>query len=405
MLLGEHGETVVIDWGLAKVVGEGEARESGASRDGAVAAPTDDRGADAARPARGVESADTAHAGDSTGAARPARGVENADTALAGDSSDGPQTRVGSVLGTPGYMAPEQAAGDPVDARSDVYALGATLYHLLAGSPPHDASGATAAIAQALEGALPPLARRAPGTPAELLAIVNKAMAAAPERRYQDGSALAADVRRFLTGQLVAAHRYSARDRVRRFARRHRAAFAVAGLAALVLIVTVAIGLSRIVAAKRRAESARIDAEAGWRSAEDARRRAQERGDDLLLARAHGLLDSDPTAAAVLVGRLPLDSAHWGRARAILLAARSRGIARALPGRRDMIVSLDADPGERRLLSRDRAGQVEVHDLERWSSQRDRAGAGGRGGGQGARGRVGRGRAIGRGGARPARGC
>ena len=366
VLLGEHGETVVIDWGLAKVVGEAEARpEPGAANEQGGDGRRDDEVV-AARPGD-----DAARPGDD--AARPGddarRGLESADTALAADSSDGPQTRVGSVLGTPGYMAPEQAAGDPVDARSDVYALGATLYHLLAGAPPHDASGPTGAIAQALDGSLPPLASRAPGTPAELLAIVDKAMATAPDQRYQDGSALAADVRRFLTGQLVAAHRYSARDRVGRFARRHRAALAVAGLAALVLVVTVAIGLSRIVAAKRRAESARIDAEAGWRSAEDARRRAQDRGDDLLLARAHGLLDSDPTAAAVLVGRLPLDSAHWARARAILLAARSRGIARALPGRRDMVVSLDADPGDRRLLSRDRSGQVEVHDLERWSSR------------------------------------
>ncbi|HKE19226.1 MAG TPA: serine/threonine-protein kinase [Kofleriaceae bacterium] len=325
VLLGEHGETLVIDWGLAKVVGE----------------PGDP------------------HARGDAGQVR-------------GPGTDGgpAQTRAGSVLGTPGYMAPEQAAGDPADARSDVYSLGATLYHLLAGAPPHGDSGPTAAMVEVLAGAPPTaLSRRAPGVPPDLLAIVDKAMAPDPAQRYRDASALAADTRRFLTGQLVAAHRYSARDRLRRLARRHRAALVVAGLAAAVLVVTVAVGLTRIVAARQRAESARADAEAGRRSAEQARGRAQERADDLLLARAQALLDSDPTAAAALAGRLPPGSDAWPRARAVLTAARSRGIARALPGPREMIAVLAPDPGGRRLLSLDRTGQLEIHDLRRWTSR------------------------------------
>jgi eukaryotic-like serine/threonine-protein kinase len=326
VLLGEHGETMVIDWGLAKVVGEAE---------------------DA--PPHAAASDDAA-----TGAT------------LRQDSAPD-ETRIGSVLGTPGYMAPEQAAGDPADARSDVYALGATLYHLLAGAPPHLAASATVAMDRGTEGS-PPLSRRAPGTPPELLAIVDKSMAAEPAQRYSDASELAADLRRFLTGQLVAAHRYSPGDRVRRLLRRHRAAFAVGALAAGVLLVTVSIGLGRIVAAKQRAESARADAVRGWRSAEQARRRAQDRADDLLLARAQGMLESDPTAAAAQVDRLPLESSHWPRARALLSAAASRGIARSLPGKRDAIVTLAPDPTGRRLLSMDRSGQVEIHDLDRWRS-------------------------------------
>ncbi|HWM87395.1 MAG TPA: serine/threonine-protein kinase [Kofleriaceae bacterium] len=330
VLVGEHGETLVIDWGLAKVMGEPDPldlEDIGELTDEDIAV------------------------GETISASAPGA------------------TRAGAVLGTPGYMAPEQAAGDPVDPRSDVYAMGATLYHLLAGAPPHTAASPTDVIARTLTGPPPPLAGLAPGAPPDLVAIVDKAMAADPDRRYPDGSALAADVRRFLTGQLVAAHRYSQRDRVRRFVRRHRAAFAVGGLAAAVLVVLVAVGLSRIVAARHRAESARADAEAGWRSAEHARERAQDRADDLLLARAQGLLDSDPTAAAGLAARLPLDSAGWSRARALIDAARARGIARSLPGQRGANVALEVDPSGRFLLSLDRDGRVEIHDLESWRSR------------------------------------
>jgi len=377
VLIGEHGETVVIDWGLAKVIGEGE---TGLVVDDD---PTGDVEPDVHAPpeaeaAAAVSDSDRAVADTAVGPgpftpSSPAgtRARPSADAIVPGGpavSSDA-ETRVGAVLGTPGYMAPEQAAGDPVDVTSDVYALGATLYHLLAGAPPLRTSRPAAAIAEVLSGPPPPLAARAPGAPPELLAIVDKAMAIERADRYSDASALAADLRRFLTGQLVAAHRYSPRDRIRRFARRHRAALAVAALAALVLVATVAVGLTRIVAARQRAERARVDAEAGWRSAEQARRRAAERADDFLLARARSVLDDDPTAAAALVGRLPLESAQWPRARAILDAARARGIAWALPGRRGLVGILEPDPTGRHLLSSDRDGVIEVHDLQRRTSR------------------------------------
>ena len=60
-------------------------------------------------------------------------------------------------MGTPAYMAPEQARGEPVDQRADVFALGAMLYHVLAGAPPYNARTATDVIAAAALGKIIPL--------------------------------------------------------------------------------------------------------------------------------------------------------------------------------------------------------------------------------------------------------
>ena len=160
ILVGELGETVVIDWGLAKVIGEDD---------------------------------------DETG-----------DSMLTpGDSL---QTQLGSVFGTPGFMAPEQARGEELSTQGDVYALGATLYHLLAGTPPHAGNSATEVIDRTSRLEVRPLAEAAPGAPPELVALVGKALAFDPASRYPNAGALGEDVRRFLSGQLVAAHNYTPRQ-------------------------------------------------------------------------------------------------------------------------------------------------------------------------------------------------
>ncbi len=199
VLIGEFGETVVIDWGLAKNLDEAESPES------------------TMRVARTTK--------PMTAQAAPASSPRTSQAATL--------TVAGSVMGTPAYMAPEQARGEQVDQRADVFALGAMLYHLLAGVPPYNARTATEVIAAAVVGKVVPLASREPGAPPDLVAIVERAMAARPDGRYADAGELATELRRFLTGQLVSAHRYTAGQRVGRFVRRHRAAVTIAMLAAI----------------------------------------------------------------------------------------------------------------------------------------------------------------------------
>jgi serine/threonine protein kinase len=179
VVVGAFGETVVIDWGLAKDLHTDEPDEP-----------------------------------------RPPRPDAPSDL-----------TVDGAVLGTPGYMAPEQAAGEPVDVRADVYALGAMLFQSLTGAPP-DRAGAPADTLLALE----------PRAPADLVAIAAKALAVDRQQRYASAFDFAEDLKRFQTGQLVAAHRYSVPAHVRRFAGRHPAVTLVGLLAAAAVVLRACAG-------------------------------------------------------------------------------------------------------------------------------------------------------------------
>ncbi|HVC99385.1 MAG TPA: serine/threonine-protein kinase, partial [Pirellulales bacterium] len=111
--------------------------------------------------------------------------------------ADSELTQSGQVLGTPAYMAPEQAAGRlrDVGPRSDVYALGAVLYHLLCGRPPYLGGGGE--VLRQLQTDVPPAPRKlAPNTNRDLETICLTAMAREPLRRYESASALAADLQR-----------------------------------------------------------------------------------------------------------------------------------------------------------------------------------------------------------------
>jgi serine/threonine protein kinase/class 3 adenylate cyclase len=110
-------------------------------------------------------------------------------------------TQAGTILGTLLYMAPEQCAGGALDARADVYSMGATLYHLLAGRPPFVAESPLALIAQHTREAPPPLGKLNPSVSEGACRVVEKALAKAPADRYPDAAALLEDLERLRRGE------------------------------------------------------------------------------------------------------------------------------------------------------------------------------------------------------------
>lgn len=103
-----------------------------------------------------------------------------------------PITGQGVAVGTPTYMSPEQAAGEAVDARSDLYSLGLVAYEMLAGFPPFRGPSSAAVISMQLNDRPRPLARVRPGTPAVLEAVIMRALEKAPARRWQTGQEMSA---------------------------------------------------------------------------------------------------------------------------------------------------------------------------------------------------------------------
>ena len=152
-------------------------------------------------------------------------------------------TAPGDLVGTLRYMSPEQARGDPaIDPRSDVYALGATLYELATLHPMVDATDRQACLRQVLDDDPLPPSRINTALPPELEIIISKATAKSPGDRYSSAAMLADDLRRYLDDRPILARRPTLRDRANRWARRHRRSLgvAVAILAAAVPILAAA---------------------------------------------------------------------------------------------------------------------------------------------------------------------
>ncbi len=305
VLVGEFGETLLIDWGLARELGSTELdRASGKLEDG-----------------------------------------------------DG-LTRAGKAFGTPGFMPPEQARGEAPDRRVDVYALGATLYHVLAGAPPLDGTSGTEAIDAAAANRGPELDKLSSEIPAELIAIVGKAMQPDRALRYADATELASDLRRFLAGQLVAAHDYSAAERLAKFVRKHRVAVAIGALSLIAIGVTAIVAVRNILDERDAAELARAEAETARASSDNNRNRA-------LLGRAQSLLAVDPATAVAVLKHLEPDSEWWTAAEAIAAAAVASGIPHGYHAHDGEVVTLVFSPDGKRLLSAGRDGVLVVAELDR----------------------------------------
>ncbi len=108
---------------------------------------------------------------------------------------EGRLTYIGQVMGTPDYIAPEQVSNSRVvDARADIYSLGCTLYHLLAGHPPFPGGAPLERAASHLHKPVPPLGKLRPDLPEDLLAVIGRMMAKSPDRRYQTAGEVARDL-------------------------------------------------------------------------------------------------------------------------------------------------------------------------------------------------------------------
>jgi tetratricopeptide (TPR) repeat protein len=201
---------------------------------------------------------------------KSATGVHILDFGLAKAVGLASQTNAsGPGLGTPHFMSPEQAAGGALDARTDVYALGATLYALLAGRPPYTTSGMGEFIAAILREDPPPLRSLVPAIPASLAAVVEKSMSREPGRRYSAASGLADDLERFAAGEPVSARPAPAAARAVRWLKKNPALSAVAAT----LLVSVAAGVllrqfGRVSRADPMGQALELVKMKDWRAAE-----------------------------------------------------------------------------------------------------------------------------------------
>ncbi|KAA5547046.1 protein kinase [Roseiconus nitratireducens] len=197
IMVGPYGETLVVDWGLAKLLD----------------APFEDSmTADLARE-------------------------------LAAESGSTP-TQVGGTIGTPQYMSPEQAAGnlDDIGTRTDVYLLGATLYQILTGVPPHGGGSVVRMLKQIRDGYLVRPSELTPDVPPPLEAICLKAMQQRPFDRYVHPGQIADDVNRWLADQSVSVYPDSPSMRLNRWIRQHRTATTSIAVATLLLAIGAVLG-------------------------------------------------------------------------------------------------------------------------------------------------------------------
>jgi serine/threonine-protein kinase len=165
-------------------------------------------------------------------------------------------TRTGMISGTPAYVSPEQAQGQPLDPRTDVYSLGVVLYELLGGAPPFADSNLARILVRIIQEDVRPLRAIDPSIPEDLETIAAKCLEKDPALRYDSAWAFAEDLERFLEGEPIQARPAGWLYRAGKRLRKHRTLAIVSAAALLALAVLGGASLRAQWQARERAELA-----------------------------------------------------------------------------------------------------------------------------------------------------
>ena len=234
-----------------------------------------------------------------------------ADFGLARRLADPGLTQGDSLLGTPRYMSPEQSEIGPLDGRTDVYSLGATLYELLTLRPPYEGRSAAELIGQ-IKNKEPIAPRKHDAKlPRDLETIVLKAMAKRASDRYADAAELAEDLHRFLATEPVKARRIGPIGRGWRFARRHPGLTAVSTVAAAAILTTATVAHVRVLEERNQAILAKTETQKALGKVQAAEREAkaamrEQYSREASLVRLSGLPDRRKRGLAALAKAVDL---------------------------------------------------------------------------------------------------
>lgn len=180
------------------------------------------------------------------------------DFGIARDLSDAGATATGLMMGTPAFMAPEQALGDSraIDRRTDIFSLGATIYYVVSGQRPFPGTGMEVLI-KVVSDDPPPLKKLVPSLPEDIDIIVSKCLEKEPIRRYESARALADDLKRYLEGEPISAHRATLGYRAVKKIRKHKTVAAIIAAASIIFLASAGFSMFSYLRASRQVDVAR----------------------------------------------------------------------------------------------------------------------------------------------------